>query len=87
MFAVRAPFLQAHPISRLLVFHRHSYTDNGKSDSVTTAWMIWLRQPADAQGRPPILSLVTPRPPETRPTPRRRAEIARRLPFNDVSHP
>lgn len=39
---LRGPVLSAHPPQRLIVLPRHSYTANGKTDSVTTAWMIWL---------------------------------------------
>jgi len=34
-------FLVAHPPDRLIVLPRHSYTGTGKTDSVTSAWMIW----------------------------------------------
>ena len=37
----RGPWLALHPPTSLLVLPRHSYTQNGKSDSVTTAWFIW----------------------------------------------
>lgn len=50
----RGPFLEAHPLSRLLVMPRHSFTGNGKSDSATTAWMIWSKVPLSG---PPMLSL------------------------------
>lgn len=39
----RGPWLDAHPMARELVMPRHSFTDNGKSDSCTTAWMIWSK--------------------------------------------
>lgn len=39
----RGPWLEAHPLTRELVMPRYSFTGNGKSDSVTTAWMIWSR--------------------------------------------
>jgi hypothetical protein len=39
----RGPWLEAHPITRELVMPRHSFTGNGKSDSCTTAWMIWSK--------------------------------------------
>lgn len=38
----RGPWLARHPPSRILVLPRYSYTQDGKSDSCTTAWMIWL---------------------------------------------
>lgn len=50
----RGPFLEAHPPSRMLVMPRHSFTGNGKSDSCTTAWMIWSKVPLSG---PPLLSL------------------------------
>lgn len=37
----RGPFLHRHPPSRLIVLPRHSFTGDGKSDSVTAAWMVW----------------------------------------------
>jgi hypothetical protein len=40
----RGPWLEAHPLSRLLVLPRYSFTGNGKSDSVTTAWFLWSRK-------------------------------------------
>jgi hypothetical protein len=50
----RGPFLEANPLTRKLVMPRHSFTGNGKSDSATTAWMIWSRVPLSG---PPMLSL------------------------------
>jgi hypothetical protein len=43
----RGPFWQDHPLTRLLVLPRYSFTGDGKSDSVTTAWMIWDRSKED----------------------------------------
>tara|TARA_R110000824_G_scaffold32908_3_gene106098 strand:- start:10285 stop:10866 length:582 start_codon:yes stop_codon:yes gene_type:complete len=40
----RGPWLKDNPPSRILVLPRHSYTQDGKSDSCTTAWMIWLKR-------------------------------------------
>ena len=37
----RGGWLAENPPRRLLVLPRYSYTANGRSDSVTTAWMIW----------------------------------------------
>ncbi len=37
----RATWLKANPPKHLIVTQRYSFTGNGKSDSVTTAWMIW----------------------------------------------
>lgn len=50
----RGPWLAANPLSRKLVMPRHSFTGNGKSDSATTAWMIWSRI---ALSGPPMLSV------------------------------
>ena len=52
----RGPWLAAHPISRVLTLPRYSYTQDGRTDSVTTEWCIWLRRPLTAQ-EPAILSL------------------------------
>lgn len=52
----RGPFLAAHPISRLLTLPRYSFTGNGKSDSATTEWVIWIKDPLYNSGLP-ILSL------------------------------
>lgn len=52
----RGPFLYNNPISRLLTLPRYSFTGDGKSDSTTTEWVIWLR--SDEYLRlPRILSL------------------------------
>lgn len=53
----RGPFLAAHPPSRLLTLPRYSFTGNGKSDSATTEWVIWLKPGAAGHSLPPILSL------------------------------
>lgn len=45
----RGPFLERRPLSRKLVMPRHSFTGNGKSDSATTAWMIWAKVPLSGQ--------------------------------------
>lgn len=50
----RGPFHEANPPTRMLVMPRHSFTGNGKSDSATTAWMIWAKVPLTG---PPMLSL------------------------------
>lgn len=50
----RGPFLESHPLTRKLVMPRHSFTGNGKSDSATTAWMIWSKVPLSGH---PMLSL------------------------------
>lgn len=54
----RGPFLAEHPPDRMIVLPRYSYTGNGKSDSVTTAWMIWFTDVAWvgwAQEQDPII--------------------------------
>ena len=37
----RAPWLAENPPSGLIVLPRYSFTGDGKTDSVTCAWMIW----------------------------------------------
>ena len=37
----RQNFLMAHPPTQLIVLPRISFTGDGKTDSVTAAWMIW----------------------------------------------
>ena len=39
--AARAPFLSAHPPSRLIVLPRHDWRGAGSTDSVTSAWFVW----------------------------------------------
>ena len=55
---VRGPWLAEHQPNRLIVLPRYSYTQNGSTDSVTTAWMIWLRRPLRAD-ESAILSLYS----------------------------
>ena len=49
----RGPWLAEHPPSQLIVLPRYSYTQDGKSDSCTTAWFVWRfngdheREPCD----------------------------------------
>lgn len=50
----RGPWLEAHPLARKFTLPRYSYTQNGKSDSTTTAWMLWAKVPLPG---PPMLSL------------------------------
>jgi hypothetical protein len=40
------PRLSAHPVSRLLVLPRHSFTGNGKTDTATTVWAIHSERPS-----------------------------------------
>jgi len=51
----RGPWLAECPPSRLIVLPRCSYTGDGRTDSVTTAWMIWLRGDARHAGLAPIV--------------------------------
>jgi len=37
----RGPWLQLHPPTRLIVMPRHDFRGNGKTDSVSAAWLIW----------------------------------------------
>lgn len=37
----RVAFLTTHPPTALIVLPRYSFTGDGKSDSVTTAWLVW----------------------------------------------
>jgi hypothetical protein len=37
----RERFLVSHPPNKLIVLPRYSFTGDGKTDSVTCAWMIW----------------------------------------------
>jgi hypothetical protein len=37
----RADWLAEHPPTRVIVLPRYDYRQNGKTDSVTSAWMLW----------------------------------------------
>ena len=39
----RGAFLRTHPHDQRIVLPRHSYTGNGRSDSVTTEWLVFAR--------------------------------------------
>lgn len=39
----RGAWLNAHPPTKMIVLPRISFTGNGKTDSVTCAWMIWQK--------------------------------------------
>lgn len=39
----RGGWLNEHPPSSLIVLPRISFTNNGKTDSVTCAWMVWRK--------------------------------------------
>lgn len=47
----RGPWLAAHPIHKLITLPRHSYTGDGRSDSVTTEWCIWRNDRRDDEQR------------------------------------
>jgi len=40
----RGPWLAANPPDKLLVLPRISFTGDGRTDSCTTAWMIWFNR-------------------------------------------
>lgn len=44
----RADFLQVFPPKKLIVLPRFSFTRDGKTDSVTCAWMIWQHDAPDS---------------------------------------
>jgi len=49
----RGPWLAEHPPDRLIVLPRYDFRGNGKTDSVSTAWMIWntdAQQPLAQRG-------------------------------------
>lgn len=39
----RGPFLAQHPYGKRITRPRYSFTGDGKTDSVTTDWLIWAR--------------------------------------------
>ena len=41
----RGPWLAAHPCDKRITLERDSFTENGKSDNVTTEWLAWARVP------------------------------------------
>lgn len=43
--ADRVDFLSQYPPTTLIVLPRISFTGNGKTDSVTCAWMVWMKSP------------------------------------------
>ena len=40
----RGPWLAAHPCHKRITLERCSFTENGKSDNVTTEWLVWARE-------------------------------------------
>jgi hypothetical protein len=45
----RVEFLRLFPPTTVIVLPRYSFTGDGKSDSVTTAWMVWDKRPPYTQ--------------------------------------
>jgi hypothetical protein len=41
----RGPWLKKNPVSRVLTFPRYSYRVDGKLESATTEWVVWLKRP------------------------------------------
>lgn len=41
----RGPWLSAHPYQKRITLERYSFTNNGKSDSTTTDWLVWSKKP------------------------------------------
>lgn len=46
----RGPWLAAHPCPLQIVLERYSFTGDGRSDSVTTAWFVWSKKPLTHSG-------------------------------------
>ncbi len=40
----RGEWLSRHPYQKRITLERHSFTANGKTDSVTTDWLMWAKQ-------------------------------------------
>lgn len=40
----RGEWLSEHPPTRQIVLPRHDYRGNGKTDSVTSAWLLWAKR-------------------------------------------
>ncbi len=52
----RIEFLSKHPPTKLIVIPRISFTGDGKTDSVCTAWMVWDKRRGSVQdGDTPIV--------------------------------
>ena len=45
----RGTWLVENPVSKLIVMPRISFTANGKTDSVTTAWFVWDKRTKDQE--------------------------------------
>lgn len=41
----RGPWLAEHPYQKRITLERHSFTGNGSTDSATTDWLVWAKQP------------------------------------------
>jgi hypothetical protein len=59
----RGPWFIQNPPNLQIVLPRYSFTQDGKTDSVTCAWFIWFKEPP--QGKYPPISFV-PRIPRAR---------------------
>lgn len=59
----RGAWLAANPPRGLLVLPRHSFTGDGRTDSVTCAWMLWNVDPVEGQ---PRVLVAPPRPARVR---------------------
>ena len=46
----RVAFLQAHPPTSITVLPRISFTGDGKTDSVTCAWLVWQKDESHDHG-------------------------------------
>ncbi len=51
----RGAWLQANPPFQVIVLPRYSFTQNGKSDSATAAWMTWLKPAEFKPAKPQIV--------------------------------
>jgi len=54
----RGPWLLANPPEALIVLPRHDFRGNGATDSVTSAWMVWMTR-ARNQFCDPGIQIVT----------------------------
>jgi hypothetical protein len=43
--AGRGLWLARHPYDKRITLERYSFTGNGKTDSATTDWLVWAREP------------------------------------------
>jgi len=54
----RGGWLRDNPPTRIIVLPRISFTEDGKTDSVTCAWMIWDKRFADSREVPSGIKVV-----------------------------